>query len=220
MRNLVILALAALGAAPSFGAVVLFSDFGPPGNPYNAGGWVVRNNQEVALGFSVNAALPLLEIDVPVFFSSPQPSVLPSQPLLVELVGPYPTNQQTPAAPFNVIESWTINASGPPVTTTVHHLSSTLQPVLDPLQRYFVKMSSVGLSEPFQWAWNINNQGVNGFALTNSGTWVSSSLSAPAMEVLGVSGGQSTAPVPEPGTVGLIAAGLLGGMVFRHRARR
>lgn len=178
MRNLVILALAALGAAPSFGAVVLFSDFGPPGNPYNAGGWVVKNNQQVALRFSVNAALPLLEINVPVSFSSPQPSVLPNQPLLVELVGPYPTNQQTPAAPFNV-----------------------------------------RLSEPFQWAWNINNQGVNGFALTNPG-WVASSLSAPAMEVLGVSGGQSTAPVPEPGTVGLIAAGLLGGTLFRHRARR
>ncbi len=177
---------------------------------------MVNNTFRVATGFSVNAALPLLEIEVPVFFNGPISGTLPNQPLLVELVGPYPSGQQTPGVPPTVIESWVIDPLGSSGVTSVRHLTSTLQPVLDPAQRYFVQMSSAGLSEAFQWAWNINSTGAKGWVTGPASGWVfSPNQDGPALEVLGGDSSQATAP--EPASIGLMGAGLAASLLLRRR---
>ncbi len=209
MRKLFPLTLAILAAAPAaYSSVVLYSNFGPSGNAYNAGGWVVNNLNHVAMGFNVSSASPLLEIKVPVFWTGPLSGQLPSQPLLIELLGPYPAGQQTPNTPPAVLESWTVNPSGVSGSASVQHLSSLLQPLLDPQQRYFVRMTSAGLPEVFQWAWNINNQGKTGTVFeTSNGYGFAPNNASPTLEVLG----GDASSVPEPASAVLIGVGLLAG---------
>jgi hypothetical protein len=70
---------------------------------------------------------------------------------------------------------------------------------------------------PGEVTWNYNNQLQSGYSEFESGSWVATSNTLGAIQILGQSGASSS-PSPEPRTSLLLGLGLLGVIAFKFRA--
>ena len=102
-------------------------------------------------------------------------------------------------------------------TVAIVQLVSTINPTLAAGQKYFLQLSSTGLTSSSRWIWNVNNQGVNGWAQGSTSGWAFSNNAAPAFAVYGADAVDTG--IPEPVPAALLGTGLLLGLLHRRSAR-
>lgn len=211
-------ALALSLCALSANAGILFSDLGPPGSLYDCCiGWTISGtgssvgaSQSVASDFTVagSGSQSVTQIDLavsnaggPGTFDASIWTVVDGLPG-VEIAG----------------ASWTSLSTGDSLGNCCGLASITgISGVfLNGGQDYFMIVEPVSVSDTSWNAWNHNNQGLNtGLAFSNDGgvSWFAdSSDTAPAFDVL-----SGTSGVPEPGSLLLIAGGMIGIWAVRRR---
>lgn len=219
-----VVAVATFAGAGTLRAGVVYSNFGD-NSGYSAGaGLIVMNDGQayasVAAGFVPAGNYSLNSIELVVT------DLIPNYGSDVT-VGIFADSGGQPGGP--ALESFTLSGlltsfgQSAPVLT----INSLLHPVLLANTEYWV-----GLNGPVggMAVWNQNVSGATGFSATDSaGKWTASNEAQGVLEVdgtlipdaLAASGGQQSAP--EPGSVGLLLAGLLAaycGASFAHKKKR
>lgn len=198
----------AIGAAR---ASMIFNDFGPGNSYIQTDGWTVGTGVPgytyvPAMAFTSSGTYSLTQIDLALENAGGTNAAIVS--LWIDAGG----------APGTELESWNVSGQGAfgtsqPLTT----ISGITGITLSSGGSYFIQISP---SDGTTWdAWNVNDQGVTGptYLMLNGAFLSDYTSTLAAFDVLGV----PLSSVPEPGTLALFGAGLLGlGFVVRWCKRR
>lgn len=210
----------ALAALPLSADTILFSTFSANNPPYSASSWLVGSdtNTEIGVGFTNPFSSPYTLSQIQVaddFYSASNDGGMYDN----LNVGLWQSSSDLNSA--TELESWSVSVS-PPLTAEILTLDSTLMPVINPTDFYFITESVTSDPTPptAEYGWQQNNLSPvqdGYYALLGTGSWVSEADGAtPAFSVSGNL--VSPSAVPEPrGYAILLAAGFAGFLLLRRR---